>query len=74
MIQVSMKLIDGSLQVWSEDDHFISHLNNLQNQGYDGKALIHELITDDWAAPPVYVYISGETSEGSTVNTNISYD
>lgn len=74
MIQVSIRLIDGSLDEYSESDEFISNLNSLQEQGYRGKALIHQLITDDWGAPPIVVDISGVTSEGIKVKVKIPYE
>lgn len=74
MIQVSIKLVDGGLQELTEDDEFISQLETLKNQGYEGKELIHQLITDDWAAPPVYIDINGTTSNGSVVNIRIPYN
>ncbi len=74
MIQVSIKLVDGGLQELTEEDEFICQLEILQNQGYEGKELIHQLLTDDWGAPPVYVDISGTTSNGSVVNIRIPYN
>jgi len=74
MINVSIRLVDGSLHEYSESDVFISNLNLLQSKGYEGKLLIHQLITDDWSAPPIVVDISGETSKGVRVNVKIPYE
>jgi hypothetical protein len=74
MIQVSIRLIDGSLDEYSESDEFISTLHSLQDQGYTGKLLIHQLITDDWGAPPIVVDISGVTSTGINVKVKIPYE
>lgn len=73
MTQVSISLIDGGFQEFEGSDSFAERLNQLKSQGYEGKSLIHELIADDWGAPPVYVKISGETSEGQEVNEHIVY-
>ncbi len=74
MIKVSIRLVYGSLDEYSEGDEFISNLNLLQSEGYEGRSLIHELITDDWSAPPIVVDISGETSKGIKVNVKIPYE
>lgn len=74
MIKVSIRLVDGSLDEYSEGDEFISKLNLLQSEGYEGISLIHELITDDWSAPPIVVDISGETLKGLKVNVKIPYE
>lgn len=74
VIHVSIKLVDGGLQEITEDDRFISQLKILKNQGYGGKELIHQLITDDWSAPPVYIDINGTTSNGSVINIRIPYN
>lgn len=74
MIHVSIKLVDDSLQEQTENDEFLSQLKILKNQGYEGKELIHQLITDDWGAPPVYVDINGTKSNGSVVNIRIPYN
>ncbi len=74
MIHVSIKLVDGGFQEQNEDDEFISQLETLQKQGYEGKGLIHQLITDDWSAPPIYIDITGTTSNGSVVNIRIPYN
>ena len=73
MIQVSISLVDGGLQEFEESDSFVLRLDQLRSQGYEGRSLIHELITDDWGAPPVYVKISGKTSKGQEVNEHIPY-
>ena len=73
MIEVSIKLVDGGLQEYTEGDCFVSRLDSLQRQGYEGKKLVHELITDDWGAPPIYVDITGTTSKGTAINIRIPY-
>lgn len=50
MVKVSISLVNGSLQEYSEGDNFVSRLKLLQSQGYQGKALVHELISDDWGS------------------------
>lgn len=74
MVKVSISLVDGSLQEYSEGDNFVSRLKLLQSQGYQGKTLVHELISDDWGPPPRFVHIKGTTSEGSKVDVQIPYE
>jgi hypothetical protein len=73
MIQVSISLVDGGLQEFEENDSFANRLDKLKSQGYEGKSLIHELITDDWGASPLYVKISGTTTKGQEINEHIPY-
>ncbi|BCV58979.1 hypothetical protein [Shewanella algae] len=73
MILVSISLVDGGLQEFEESDSFLQRLDQLKSEGYEGKSLIHELITDDWGAPPLYVKISGKTSQGQEINEHIPY-
>ncbi|MCW8825452.1 MAG: hypothetical protein OQK78_03410 [Gammaproteobacteria bacterium] len=73
MIRVTARLVDGGVQEFTEGDSFITRLHLLQKSGYEGKELVHELITDDWGAPPVYVEITGTTSEGENINARIPY-
>jgi len=48
-------------------------LSQLKEQGYEGKYLVHELITDDWGTPPLYVKILGKTLKGQAINEHIPY-
>ncbi len=73
MIKVTARLVDGGLQEFTESDEFLTRMNTLIQQGYEGKELVHELITDDWGAPPVYIEITGYTSKGISVNERIPY-
>ncbi|MBT5105772.1 MAG: hypothetical protein HOM20_06265 [Porticoccaceae bacterium] len=73
MIHVSVSLVDGGLQEFMENDSFVERLYRLKNQGYEGRALVHELITDDWGAPPLHVRISGKTSKGHEIDEHIPY-
>ncbi len=49
-------------------------LKRLQAEGYAGRALIHELITDDWGAPPRFVEIVGKGASGDSISLRIAYD
>ena len=73
MIHISISLVDGSLQEFDENDSFAERLCQLKNRGLEGKSLVHELITDDWGAPPLYVKIKGKTSKGQEINEHIPY-
>ena len=68
MIQITIRCVDGSLQEFTETKEFLLRLSELKDQGYEGKSLIDRLITDDWAAPPVFVEV-----KGSEINLKIPY-
>jgi hypothetical protein len=55
-IKVLADLADGS-QMRFTGDHYLSKYKSLAAQGYEGKVLIHALLTDDWGAPPFRVRI-----------------
>jgi hypothetical protein len=63
-VTVSVRLVDGGLQEWQEGPDLLVRLQNLRRRGLEGKQLIHELLTDDWAAPPRVVIISGVAPDG----------
>jgi hypothetical protein len=54
-IKVLADLADGS-QMRFTGDHYLSKYKSLA-RGYQGKALIHELLGDDWGATPLRVRI-----------------
>jgi hypothetical protein len=74
MINVTIRFVDGSLKEFKKDDSFLAQLKALQNEGYEGKQLINELITDDWGPPPVIIEIKGKKTDGSSVNLTIPYN
>lgn len=74
MIQVTISFVDGGLEKFEEDDAFIKRMDDLKYQGYEGRSLIHELITDDWAASPVYIKIIGITTKGKKISEHIAYE
>ncbi|NCT83296.1 MAG: hypothetical protein GXC94_09145 [Comamonadaceae bacterium] len=45
----------------------------LQAQGLEGKQLVHQLLNDDWGAPPVYIDITGADDTGHPVEVRIPY-
>jgi hypothetical protein len=61
-IKVLADLADGS-QMRFTGDHYVSKYKSLAAQGYEGKALIHALLTDDWGAPPLRVRIQENGNE-----------
>ncbi|THB81837.1 MAG: hypothetical protein D3926_00330 [Desulfobacteraceae bacterium] len=73
MVQVSIHFIDGSVESFSEDEFFLHGLNELQRQGFEGKALVHELLKDHWKVTPRFVQVSSTTSSGTEVNIRINY-
>lgn len=67
-IHVSVRLIDGGLQEFHEGPAFLVRLRSLQARGIEGRELIHQLLTDDWAAPPTVVIISGIAPDGRRID------
>jgi hypothetical protein len=72
-IRVAVHLVDGGLLEFAEGMEFLRELDSLQSQRLAGKELIHELLTDDWAAPPRVVEISGTAPDGTDFNVLIPY-
>lgn len=73
MLKVSASLVNGGLQESDEADSIIEQLSSLRREGYEGRALVNELITDDWGAPPVGVRITGTLEDGTIVDEYIPY-
>lgn len=73
MIKVSASLVDGSLLEFNLPDNIVQRMRILRSDGYEGKSLIHELITDDWGPPPNYVDIKGVTEDGEKIDERIPY-
>lgn len=73
MIKIIIRFVDGGLQEYNENPLFYKRYEILLKNGLNGKKLIHELITDDWGAPPIAVYIDGEDENGNIINEVIPY-
>jgi hypothetical protein len=58
-VLVKIHFANGDFQEFTKGPEFLSELSSLQAQGFSGKELIQCLLTDDWAAPPLMVDISG---------------
>jgi len=58
-VLVKIHFADGSFQEFAKGAEFLLDVSSLQAQGFSGKQLIHRLLTDDWAAPPLVVEITG---------------
>ena len=56
MFTVRAHLVDGSLLDMGSVS--AAQLHRLQAEGYEGRALIHALLTDDWGAPPRFVELT----------------
>lgn len=74
MIRVRVQTVDGGLKEWDEEDAFVERLRRLRRLGFDGKSLVHTLITDDWGAPPTHIRVEGRLQDGSTVKESITYE
>jgi len=55
---------------------FLPIVNGQQHdQEYEsGRHLIHEMLTDDWGAPPTGLVFEAKTTDGRTVQIVIPYD
>lgn len=73
-ITVSIRLVDGGFIKYVADEEFLSRLKALERQGLTGKALVNQLISDDWAAPPLTVQIFGTDQDGRSVDISIPYN
>jgi hypothetical protein len=73
MLKVSASLVDGGALDWDVPDAKYAELVRLRHDGYEGMALIHELFTDDWGAPPMTVRLYGTMDDGTAVDESIPY-
>jgi hypothetical protein len=58
MVKISIRMVDGGLNEFDENNEIIQKLIELENIGLCGKNLIDNLITDDWGVPPKSVKLS----------------
>ena len=72
-ISVLVRLVDGSLMQFDAALDLLERLNALQAQGLRGKQLIHQLLSDDWGPPPLFVEIVGTSHDGKQVKVQIPY-
>ncbi len=73
-LEIETSLVDGGMLDATADDSFVARYRKLVAEGYAGKHLVHELLTDDWGAPPRSVRIFGTMDTGEIVNILIPYD
>lgn len=75
MVRVEIRLVNGSMHEWEEDnDDLINEYYRLVKLGYKGKSLFNALLGDDWGPPPRGALFTGVLSNGMTVNESISYE
>lgn len=72
-ITIQIFYIDGSCSEFMTDDDIIQRLNALKDQGYKDKFIIHQLISDDFAAPPISVNIRGKLKNGMAIQETLYY-
>ena len=70
---VTAHLVNGHLLDFDVDPDFLGRLTALQAQGLVGRSLIHELLTDDWGAPPIFLRVVGLGPDGA-VDITIPYE
>lgn len=73
-IKVTIRLVDGGFQEFTKGPEILKELESLQREGFAGRQLINNLISDDWGAPPSVVTISGIDENGKKVTHTIAYE
>lgn len=73
-VKVSANLVDGGLLEYFQPQSLIERYDLLRSEGYQGNDLVHELLTDDWGAPPSVVGLEGQRSDGTTFRVSIPYE
>jgi hypothetical protein len=58
---------------WNVNDDLYARYKKAVESGLEGRDLVHELLTDDWAAPPRGIHITGTTADGETVDLMLDY-
>lgn len=61
-VTISIHFNNGGFDQWVDSPALLTKLEALRSRGLDGKALVHALLTDDWAAPPSFVVISNDAT------------
>lgn len=72
MLNACAYLVNGSMLDMGTVSR--QRLQRLQAEGFEGCELIHELITDDWGAPPRYVELVGTNDDGESLRIVIHYE
>ncbi len=73
VVRVSFILVNGGSQQYYEGYALIERYDRLRRQGLDGKALVHELFSDDWGPPPVGITLEGKRKGDLDFNVYIPY-
>lgn len=73
-VVVYAQLVDGSVMEYAADSDLPKRLDQLKAEGYEGKHLVHKLLTDDWGPPPRYIEIRERGPDGTTRKTVIPYE
>lgn len=72
-VVVFAQLVDGSVREYEAGAELPTQLRNLRSKGFEGKQLIHKLITDDWGPPPRFLEIKEYGEDGALSTTRIPY-
>lgn len=72
MLEACAYLVDGSMLDMGAVS--AAKLRRLEAEGYEGRELINELLTDDWGAPPRFIELIGKDAVGQPLRHVIHYE
>ena len=73
-LTITVRSVDGTMRKFPIGQHKLQELAQLQRQGLTGKTLIHEWLTDDWGAPPIYIDVQGIDADGKKADIRLLYN
>lgn len=73
MVRAEAHLRDGGLAEFNLPDSSIQKVERLRQDEYSEREIIHQLLTDDWAAPPLYVELIQHAGTPQAVRIRLRY-
>lgn len=69
MVKVEISFVDGSARPpLHKGDEFYRQFKSMKGEGFDGREIVFELISDDWAAPPSGIRVVGTLEDGTRID------
>jgi hypothetical protein len=72
-IKVEVWFVDGGYMDWVQPATLVARYHDLVGRGLEGKALVHQLLTDDWGPPPTRIRLTGRDAAQNAVDISIPY-